>query len=72
MAYTYTFTGVEDEITALKFDKYNIEVTFKVHGTYNVFIADQPLFGQLKKMNIGQKVLVAKSNDGIHILNVDM
>lgn len=60
MAFTFTCTGVRDEITALKVEDFDIEVTFKVHGSHKVSrIMKQEAFNELKDMKVGQKVLVA-------------
>ena len=56
----YTYTGVLDEITALKIEDSDIEVTFKFHGTYKINqIEDNRIFASLKQMAVGQKASVA-------------
>lgn len=56
----YTYTGVVDEITALKIEDSDIEVTFKVHGTYKINqFEHNRIFKSLKEMAVGQKALVA-------------
>lgn len=61
MAYTFTCAGVVDEITGLTdVDDFHIQVTFKVHGSHKVSsIMNREVFASLKKMHVGQKVLVA-------------
>lgn len=69
--YTYTSTGVADEITGLTFvDDYHIEVTFTNNGFYNVSsIMNPEVFDSLKNMQIGQKVLVAINGSCINWIN---
>lgn len=56
----YTYTGVVDEITALKIEDSKLEVTFKVHGTYKINQLEHgQIFKSLKEMAVGQKASVA-------------
>ena len=56
----FTYTGVVDEITALRTEDSYIEVTFKIHGTYKInWIENNKNFNVLKQMEVGHEVLIA-------------
>lgn len=60
MAFTFTCTGVVDEIIALKIEEFDIKVSFKKHGFHKVSrIMNRESFDSLKQMEVGQTVLVA-------------
>ena len=61
MAFTYTCTGVKDQITDLIVeDNFNIKVVFKINGSFRVNkIMNDVAYSSVKKMESGQQVLVA-------------
>ena len=65
MAFTYTCAGVKDQIADLIVeDDFNIKVVFKIHGSFRINkIMNNGAFSSVKKMEIGQTVLVATHRD---------
>ena len=65
MAFTYTCAGVKDQIIDLIIeDDFNIKVVFKTHGSFRINkIMNNVAFSSVKKMEIGQTVLVATHHD---------
>ena len=65
MAFTYTYTGTEDQIMDIRFEERARIVTFQNSGTFEVTNRNERVYRFIKSAHIGDFVLVAIHNGEI-------